>query len=125
MISVQEHLIHCVNGKCVVSAKKMIPTHSSNNDYTEIYGKNDSHRRFENLGLPIFVVQSKDVSEPIVQESNYMHENNTISDELFDTLFEKVEKKSNSKSKKLSKKQKKISSNDTKKNKKSDKKSKN
>ena len=99
MISVQEHPIQCVNGKCILMSKKMLPYHTNSNEYEEIYGKNDSHRRFENLGLPIFVVQNKCDFHDVIQENNSNIENETISDELFDKLFDKVEKKSKSRSK--------------------------
>lgn len=109
MISVQEHPIQCVNGKCILMSKKLLPNHTNTNDYEQIYGKNDSHRRFENLGLPIFVVQNKCTSDPILQENNPNFENEPISDEFFEKLFDKVEKKtkSRSKTKKMRKKPKK------------------
>ena len=99
MISVQEHPIQCVNGKCILMSKKLLPNHTNSNEYEEIYGKNNSHRRFENLGLPIFVVQNKCDLHDIIQESNQNIENETISDELFEKLFDKVEKKPKSRSK--------------------------
>lgn len=109
MISVQEHPIQCVNGKCILMSKKLLPNHTNTNDYEQIYGKNDSHRRFENLGLPIFVVQNKCTSDPILQENNALIGNEPISDEFFEKLFDKVEKKtkSRSKTKKMRKKPKK------------------
>lgn len=117
MIHVQEHPIQCIDGKCIYMSK-----HSMNNDhnvenYQDIYGKNTSHRRFENLGVPIFVVQTQCFSDHDVQETSGNASNDTISDELFDLLFDKVETKKKQ-TMKTSKTQRKHVKNISKKNKK-------
>ena len=97
MIRVQEHPIHCIDGKCIYMSKYSIDNEHNSENLHDIYGKNSSHRRLENLGTPIFVVQSTCHSKHDVQEMPGNTSNDTISDEMFDLLFDKAEKKSNKK----------------------------
>lgn len=96
MISVQEHPIHCIDGKCIYMSKNTSVNTQKSDIYQDVYGKNDSRRRLENLGIPIFVVQTENYSNPIVQEMPRHVKNEAISDDLFDELFSKVEKKTKS-----------------------------
>lgn len=104
MISVQEHPIHCIDGKCIYMSKKSLENRPISNHYENVYGKTESHRRLDQLGIPIFVVQLEDYSDHDVQESPSNCQYDVISDELFDKMFEEVTKKpktrdSNNKSK--------------------------
>lgn len=96
MISVQEHPIHCIDGKCIYMSKNTSVNTQKSDIYQDVYGKNDSRRRLENLGIPIFVVQIEDHLNNDVQEMSRNLKNEAISDELFDELFSKVEKKTKS-----------------------------
>jgi len=116
MISVQEHPIHCIDGKCIYMSKNSSVNTEKSDIYQDVYGKNDSRRRLENLGIPIFVVQIEDHLKNDVQEMSRNEKNEAISDDLFDQLFSKVEKKSNTHEKK------KKSTRETKKNRKKTKK---
>jgi len=107
MISVQEHPIHCIDGKCIYMSKNTSVNTEKSDIYQDVYGKNDSRRRLENLGIPIFVVQTENYSNPIVQEMPRHVKNEAISDDLFDELFSKVEKKSSKQSKSSTKTKKK------------------
>ena len=100
MIRVQEHPIHCIDGKCIYMSKNTSVNSQKSDIYQDIYGKNDSHRRLENLGIPIFVVQIEDHLNNDVQEVPHKSQYDVISDELFDKMFSEVEKKSNSPEKK-------------------------
>ena len=97
MIRVQEHPIHCIDGKCIYMSKHSIDNEHNSENLHDIYGKNSSHRRLENLGTPIFVVQSSCNSNDSVQEMSGNARNDTISDEMFDLLFDKAQRKSNKK----------------------------
>ena len=96
MISVQEHPIHCIDGKCIYMSKNTSVNTQKSDIYQDVYGKNDSRRRLENLGIPIFVVQIEDHLNNDVQEMSRNLKNEAISDEIFDELFSKVEKKTKS-----------------------------
>jgi hypothetical protein len=100
MISVQEHPIHCIDGKCIYMSKNTVENTQKSDMYQDVYGKNDSRRRLENLGIPIFVVQTENYSNPIVQEMSRNVKNEAISDDLFDELFSKVDKRPNTREKK-------------------------
>ena len=100
MISVQEHPIHCIDGKCIYMSKKSLENRSISNHYENVYGKTECHRRLDNLGIPIFIVQLEDHSDHGVQEAPHKPQYDVISDELFDRMFEEVAKKSNSPEKK-------------------------
>lgn len=96
MISVQEHPIHCIDGKCIYMSKNTSVNTQKSDIYQDVYGKNDSRTRLENLGIPIFVVQIEDHLNNDVQEMSRNLKNEAISDEIFDELFSKVEKKTKS-----------------------------
>jgi len=100
MISVQEHPIHCIDGKCIYMSKKSLENRPISNHYENVYGKTESHRRLDQLGIPIFIVQLEDYSDHDVQEASHKSQYDVISDELFDIMFEEVAKKSNSSEKK-------------------------
>jgi len=100
MISVQEHPIHCIDGKCIYMSKKSLENRPISNHYENVYGKTECHRRLDNLGIPIFIVQLEDHSDHGVQEASHKSQYDVISDELFDRMFEEVAKKSNSPEKK-------------------------
>lgn len=95
MISVQEHPIHCIDGKCIYMSKKSLENRPISNHYENVYGKTGSHRRLDQLGIPIFVVQLEDYSDHDVQEAPHKSQYDVISDELFDEMFKEVTKKSN------------------------------
>ena len=109
MISVQEHPIHCIDGKCIYMSKKSLENRPISNHYENVYGKTESHRRLDHLGIPIFIVQLEDYSDHDVQESSSSCQYDVISDELFDEMYKEVAKKSKtrSKTKKIRKKPKK------------------
>ena len=93
MISVQEHPIHCIDGKCIYMSKKSLENRPISNHYENVYGKTESHRRLDQLGIPIFIVQLEDYSDHDVQEAPHKPQYDVISDELFDRMFEEVTKK--------------------------------
>lgn len=93
MISVQEHPIHCIDGKCIYMSKKSLENRPISNHYENVYGKTESHRRLDHLGIPIFIVQLEDNSDHGVQESPSSCQYDVISDEFFDKMFEEVTKK--------------------------------
>ena len=100
MISVQEHPIHCIDGKCIYMSRKSLENrHIPHNyqdfqNYQDLYGKTDSYRRLEHLGVPLFIVQLEDYSDHNVQETHPNSQYDVISDELFDQMFSEVAKKS-------------------------------
>lgn len=100
MISVQEHPIHCIDGKCIYMSKKSLKNRPISNHYENVYGKTESHKRLDHLGIPIFIVQLEDYSDYNVQEVPHKYQYDVISDEIFDKMFSEVEKKSNSSEKK-------------------------
>lgn len=116
MISVQEHPIHCIDGKCIYMSKNSPVNNEKSDVYQDVYGKNDSHRRLEHLGIPIFVVQIKHHYDNDVQEVSHKSQYDVISDEIFDKMFSEVEKnpktrdlKNKSKAKRETKKKRKAS----------------
>lgn len=100
MISVQEHPIHCIDGKCIYMSKKSLENRPISNHYENVYGKTESHKRLDHLGIPIFIVQLEDHLDNDVQEVPHKSQYDVISDEIFDKMFSEVEKKSNSPEKK-------------------------
>jgi len=100
MISVQEHPIHCIDGKCIYMSKKSLENRPFSNHYENVYGKTESHKRLDHLGIPIFIVQLENHSNHDVQELRHKSHYDVISDEIFDKMFSEVEKKSNSREKK-------------------------
>lgn len=114
MISVQEHPIHCIDGKCIYMSKKSLENRPISNHYENVYGKTECNRRLDNLGIPIFIVQLEDYSDHDVQEVPHKSQYDVISDEFFDKMFEEVTKKpktrdstNNSKAKRETKKKRK------------------
>lgn len=109
MISVQEHPIHCIDGKCIYMSKKSLENRPTSNHYENVYGKTESHKRLDHLGIPIFIVQLEDNLDHDVQEQRHKSQYDVISDEIFDKMFAEVEKKpkTRSKTKKIRKKPKK------------------
>jgi hypothetical protein len=81
-------------------SKKLLENRPISNHYENVYGKTECHRRLDNLGIPIFIVQLEDNSDHGVQEAPHKPQYDVISDELFDRMFEEVAKKSNSPEKK-------------------------
>jgi hypothetical protein len=106
MFSIRDYPIHDVNERCILPTKKRL-THNIKNNYQDIYG-NDSHyrERFNDLGLPIFIVKMHHHDEPDDEEIHH-GQDGVISDELFDQLFERVEVKPKPKKPKTLKKRKK------------------
>jgi len=74
-------------------SKKSLENKPISNHYENVYGKTESHRRLDNLGIPIFIVQLEDYSDHDVQESQSSCQYDVISDEFFDKMFEEVAKK--------------------------------
>lgn len=104
MFSIRDYPIHDVNERCILPTKKRL-NHNINNNYTDLYGNAAHYReRFNDLGVPIFVVQMKYSSEDN-PEAHHSHDG-VISDELFDQLLDRVEKKSKASKRKTLKKRK-------------------
>ena len=104
MFEFRDYPIHNVNEHCILPTKKRF-NHNINNNSTNLYGNTSHYReRFNDLGVPIFVVQIKSSSD---DDSVAHHgQDGVISDELFDELFGRVEKKSKATKRKTLKKRK-------------------
>jgi len=106
MFSINNYPIHDVNERCILPTKKRL-THNIKNNYQDIYGDTSQYNeRFNDLGIPIFVVKINKSQLPEEDEINH-EQHGVISDELFDQLFDKVEEKPKPKRKKTLKKRKK------------------
>lgn len=99
MFTIQDAPIHCMGDRCVYPSKKLMNKKSTQCSYEknrqELYGNTEQQfSRFNELGVPMFVVKINDSSNDSYNDSLIHTQGNSsvISNELFDQLFERVSK---------------------------------
>ena len=103
MFTIQDAPIHCMGDRCVYPSKKLMNKKSTQCSYEknrqELYGNTEQQfSRFNELGVPMFVVKINDSSNDSSNDSyndSLIHtqgNSSVISNELFDQLFERVSK---------------------------------
>lgn len=93
----QVHNIHieCIDGKCNYSSKKRLRELArprNPEDEREIYGSKTGFERFQDLGIPVLLLQN-DISEQenSMCDIDYTGDVQPISTDLFDNLFNAVQ----------------------------------
>jgi len=94
MLAIQESPIQCMSDRCIYPSKKLIgkttPHQSYGQNQRELYGTSEGQfSRFDDLGIPMFVVKIENSYEESSAPINTQSES-VISDDMFDMLFDRV-----------------------------------
>ena len=97
-MQIQEHPIHCVDGKCMFPVKRSLQHIDQRSNYADLYGsENYADGKMKNMAIPLLVVQVQEENEmegkPCVQNDG------VISHKLYDTLLDALEIKPKQKKK--------------------------
>ena len=99
MFTIQDAPIHWMGDRCVYPSKKLMNKKTTQCSYEqnrqELYGNTEQQfSRFNELGVPMFVVKIENSSDDLSNESpiHTQGSSSVISNELFDQLFERVSK---------------------------------
>ena len=97
MFTIQNDTIHDIDERCNIPIRKRVNRNLSHN-HQDLYGdKSHYNERFNDLGVPGFIVITRENDNIDDYHHTDVQSQGVISDELFDELFNKVEKKSKKK----------------------------
>ena len=97
MFTIQNDMIHDIDERCNIPIRKRLNRKLVHN-HQDLYGDASHYReRFNDLGIPGFIVITRDNDNTDDYHHSNLESQGVISDELFDELFNKVEKKSKKK----------------------------
>ena len=103
MFHINNYPIQEIDERCNLPTRKRLNQNITHN-HQDLYGDTLHYKeRFNDLGVPIFIVKLKDYDDTSDEQIN-IQQDGVISDELFDQLFDRVEIKPKSSSKKTKKK---------------------
>ena len=81
MLSIQEHPIHRMQGKCIYPCKDNLQQKKQFHNYNDLYGsENYEQGRFQHLGIPMLLVQIEE-EMPLEEEKIYLQNDGVITDE--------------------------------------------
>ena len=69
MLSIQEHPIHRMQGKCIYPCKDNLQQKKQFHNYNDLYGsENYEQGRFQHLGVPMLLVQIEEEREVVAND---------------------------------------------------------